>query len=99
MDAVMGEFDGNNGDGTGSREPPDPMMFAGVPKGGYEPHPLFPRDDDGPEERDICYVTFRRKRTDGRVDNCPEDIPAGEIQSWADVTGPWGGWRSAAATS
>jgi hypothetical protein len=66
-------------------------MFAGVPKGGYEPHPLFPRDDDGPEERDICYVTFRRKRTDGRVDNCPEDIPAGEIQSWADVTGPWGG--------
>lgn len=87
----MSEFDGSNGDRTGQREPPDPMMYAGMPPGGYEPHPLFPRDDDAPEDRDICYVTFRRKRSDGRVDNCPEDIPAGEIQSWADVTGPWGG--------
>jgi hypothetical protein len=64
---------------------------ADMPEGGYARHPLFPREDAGPESRDIQFVSFRRRRTDGRADNCPEDIPAHLIHTWAQVTGPWGG--------
>lgn len=92
----MGNMNGYTQEPQEPPEPPDATMYAtapqgAVPQGGYPPHPLFPRDDDGPEERDIQFVTFRRRRSDGRIDNCPEDIPAGEINSWADVVGPWGG--------
>jgi hypothetical protein len=41
--------------------------------------------------RDIRFVTFQRRRPDGKIDNCPEDIPADEIGSWADVIRPFGG--------
>ena len=61
------------------------------PQESYEPHPLFPRNDDGPELRDIHFVSFRRRRSDGKLDNSAKDLPAGEIQSWAQVVGPWGG--------
>src|SRR6516225_3103969 len=74
-----------------AQEPPDPAMFAPGQGGGYAPHPLFPLDDERLEHRDIQYVTFRRRRADGKIENCPEDIPASEIQSWADVVGHWGG--------
>jgi hypothetical protein len=54
-------------------------------------HPLFPRRDRTPEDRDIRFVTFRRRLPDGRIEHCPEDIPAHEIQTWAQVTAVWGG--------
>jgi hypothetical protein len=79
-------------------EPPDPMSFVDdgedrEARSGrtYPPHPLFPREDGEPETRDIRFVTFRRRRSDGKVDNCPDDIPADEVRSWAAVIGPWGG--------
>ena len=82
-------------------EPPDPMSFVddacadeahGAESGEtYPEHPLFPREGDEPETRDIHFVTFRRRRSDGKVDNCPEDVRGTEINSWADVVGPWGG--------
>jgi hypothetical protein len=58
---------------------------------GLAPHPLFPRRDRSPEDRDIRFVTFRRRLPNGRIEHCPEDIPAHEIQSWAQVTEVWGG--------
>ena len=62
-----------------------------APQNGHVPHLLFPRDDSSPEHRDIQFVSFRRRRSDGTIDNSPEDIPAGEIHSWDQVVGPWGG--------
>ncbi|MEP7125820.1 MAG: hypothetical protein ABJE95_33120 [Byssovorax sp.] len=91
MNEAMIGFDDSTSDRYEAREPGDPQTLAGVPSGGYEPHPLFPREDDGPELRDIQFVTFRRRRSDGRIDNCPEDIPACEVLTWADVVRPWGG--------
>jgi hypothetical protein len=62
-----------------------------APQNGYVPHPLFPRDEGGPERRDIQFISFRRRRRDGKIDHSPEDIPAGEIHSWYQVVVPWGG--------
>jgi hypothetical protein len=62
-----------------------------TPRQGYEPHPLFPREDFGRESRDIQFISFCRRRSDGVIDFSPEDIPAGEITSWLQVVGPWGG--------
>lgn len=62
-----------------------------TPRQGYEPHPLFPREDGSPESRDIQFISFCRRRSDGVIDYSPEDISAGEITSWAPVVGPWGG--------
>src|SRR5271163_2549866 len=60
----------------------------------YPHHPLFPRDDGMPEDRDIQYVTFRRQRSQDDAEQfCPEDIPASEVQSWAQVVSWWGGGR------
>ncbi len=71
---------------------PDPDPVALVGRRAYEPHPLFPREDGSPEDRDIRYVTFRRRRTGDRlVQNYPEDIPARDVQSWAQVVAWWGG--------
>ena len=69
----------------------EPANEAGPPRSGLVPHPLFPRPDRTPENRDIRFVSFCRKLPDGRVEFCPEDIPAQEIKSWADVTALWGG--------
>ena len=69
----------------------DPLKYAGMPPGGYEPHPLFPREDNSPELRDIQFVSFRRRSSDGTIDNLAEDVPAGEVLTWAEVVGPWGG--------
>ncbi|MEP7119460.1 MAG: hypothetical protein ABJE95_00900 [Byssovorax sp.] len=79
------------GDKQGSHEPPDARKQVSAPQDGYEPHPLFPCEHDGPERRDIRFVSFRRRRSDGKIDNCAEDIPAAEIRSWKQVVGPWGG--------
>lgn len=54
------------------------------------PHPLF-QSRGKVEDADIRFVTFRRRLPDGRIEHCPDEIPAHEIVSWADVTGPWGG--------
>ena len=76
---------------SGSNGALDPASYAEMPEGGYARHPLFPLEGNGPESRDIQFVSFRRRRTDGRADNCAEDIPAHLIHSWAQVQGPWGG--------
>lgn len=89
-EAMIG-FDDSTSERYEASAPMDPVTSAGFPPVGYEPHPLFPREDDGPELRDIQFVTFRRRRSDGRIDNCPEDIPACEVLTWAEVVGPWGG--------
>jgi hypothetical protein len=75
----------------GPHEPLDATRHACEPQDGHEPHPLFPHEDGSPERRDIRFVSFRRRQSDGRIDNSPEDIPAGEIHSWDQVVGPWGG--------
>jgi hypothetical protein len=75
-----------------SNEPPDATTDASPPAEGYEPHPLFPLDHDGRDPRDLQFITFRRRHSrDGRLENCPEDLPAAEIQSWAEVVAWWGG--------
>jgi hypothetical protein len=82
----MVDFNDDTNGRQGSDEYPD-----ATPPQGYEAHPLFPREDGSPESRDIHFISFRRRRTDGRIDNCPEDIRAGEVHTWAQVVGPWGG--------
>jgi hypothetical protein len=71
---------------------PDPTPLGAAATGRLEPHPLFPRADGSPETRDIRLVSFCRKRTgDHAMQNCPEDIPAREVKSWAQVVAWWGG--------
>jgi hypothetical protein len=70
----------------------DPIAVATAAAGHFEHHPLFPRDDGSPETRDIQFVSFCRKRTGDQMrQNCPEDIPAHEVKSWAQVVEWWGG--------
>jgi hypothetical protein len=70
----------------------DPARVLAAALGRFEEHPLFPRDDGTPETRDIKFVSFCRKRTsDQAMQNCPEDIPAREVKSWAQVVEWWGG--------
>jgi hypothetical protein len=71
---------------------PDPARLIAAAKGRFEDHPLFPRHDGTPETRDIVLVSFCRKRTsDQAMQNCPEDIPARDVKSWAQVVEWWGG--------
>ena len=88
---VMVDMNNERTNMSGSNNSVDPASYGDMPEGGYARHPLFPREDNGPESRDIQFVSFRRRRTDGRADNCAEDIPAHLIHSWAQVQGPWGG--------
>ena len=88
---VMVEMHNESKNRSGSNDSVDPATYGDMPEGGYARHPLFPREDNGPESRDIQFVSFRRRRTDGRSDNCAEDIPAHLLHSWAQVQGPWGG--------
>ncbi len=72
--------------------PPDPALLLAAAGGRREHHPLFPRADGSAETRDIKFVSFCRKRTsDQAMQNCPEDIPARDIKSWAQVVEWWGG--------
>jgi hypothetical protein len=77
---------------------PDPAMLIAAAGGRYEHHPLFPRADGSTEKRDIQFVSFCRKRTsDQAMLTCPEDIPAHEVTSWAQVVEWWGGEYKAVA--
>jgi hypothetical protein len=72
--------------------PPDPALLIAAAGGRREDHPLFPRADGSAETRDIKFVSFFRKRTsDQAMQNCPEDIPARDVKSWAQVVQWWGG--------
>ena len=81
----------DTGDTQGPHEPPDARKHVSTPQDGYEPHPFFPCEHGSPERRDIQFISFRRRRRDGKIDHSPEDIPAGEIHSWYQVVVPWGG--------
>jgi Meckel syndrome type 1 protein len=72
--------------------PPDSALLIAAAGGRREDHPLFPRADGSAETRDIKFVSFCRKRTsDQATQNCPEDIPARDVKSWAQVVEWWGG--------
>lgn len=76
----------------GLHEPPDAAWYASAPPaGGYAPHPLLPREEDGLEFRDIQFLMFCRRRSDGNIDVLFEEFRASEVRSWADVIGLWGG--------
>lgn len=81
----------NTGDEQASQAPPEVTTHMSEPQNRDVPYLLFPRDDSRPERLDIQFVSFRRRRSDGTIDSSPEDIPAGEIHSWDQVIGPWGG--------
>jgi hypothetical protein len=81
----------NPGDKPDSHEPPNGRNHGSETQDRHEPHPLFPRAQGGPERRDIRFVSFLRRRSDDKIDHCAEDFPAGEIRSWDQVLGPWGG--------
>ena len=81
----------DTGDKQASHAPLDVRTQGSAPQNGYVPHLLFPRDDSSPEHRDIQFISFRRRRRDGKIDHSPEDIPAGEIHSWYQVVVSWGG--------
>ena len=69
----------------------DPAMLLAATGGQFEHHPLFPRADGSAETRDITFVSFcRRRASDQVMQNCPEDIPAREVKSWAQVVEWWG---------
>ena len=71
---------------------PDPTLLIAAAGERFEHHPLFPRPDGSPETRDIVFVSFCRKRAgDQAMQKCPEDIPARDVKSWAQVVEWWGG--------
>jgi hypothetical protein len=92
---MLDEFGGSphDEDETETPEgPPDPALLIAAAGGRREDHPLFPRADGSAETRDIKFVSFFRKRTsDQAMQNCPEDIPARDVKSWAQVVEWWGG--------
>ena len=70
----------------------DPALLIARTGGRFVHHPLFPRADGSAETRDITFVSFcRRRASDQVMQNCPEDIPARELKSWAQVVAWWGG--------
>jgi hypothetical protein len=89
------EFGGSPQDEDETETPegtPDPALLLAAAGGRFEHHPLFPRADGSPETRDIVLVSFCRKRTgDHAMQNSPEDIPARDVTSWAQVVAWWGG--------
>jgi hypothetical protein len=69
---------------------PDVVEMAAKVAGHFPSHPLFPREDGSPETRDIRYVSFLRKRDGDSPKFAPEEFPADEVKSWAQVYGWWG---------
>ena len=87
----MADSEDDTDDKQGRHEPPDAGRNASVPAGSYAPHPLLPSEAEGSESRDIYFIEFRRRRSDGGIDVLCEDFPLSEVQSWAEVVRPWGG--------
>lgn len=83
--------DDDTGDMQGSRTASDATWRAHAAPGGFERHPLFPPDDDDPEDRDICYISLRRRASDGSIETLYQDLLARDILSWSDVLRAWGG--------
>jgi hypothetical protein len=74
-----------------AQQPPPAAPDGASSKRTFTPHPLFPREDDLPEDRNIRFITFKRLNPDGTVQSCPEDIPCDEVRSWKQVVEWWGG--------
>jgi hypothetical protein len=68
-----------------STPPNRPSPFVDELLDGFAPHPLFAEEGQARQLGNICFLAFRRKRPDGRVEHAPEDYDASEIQSWGDV--------------
>lgn len=56
-------------------------------------HAMFPRDDDGPETRDIAWIQLLRMLPDGTVQTCPDQFRAPELPHWGEVYRRFGGGK------
>lgn len=46
---------------------------------GFKHHAMFPRDDEGPETRDIGWIQLLRMLPDGTVQTCPDQFRGGAL--------------------
>lgn len=60
---------------------------------GFKPHAMFPRDDDGPETRDIVWIQLLRMLPDGTVQTCPDQFQATDLPNWGEVYRRFGGGK------
>src|SRR5262249_29657775 len=87
----MSVASGSEDDPSGEPCVPDVVEMAAKVAGQFALHPLFPREDGGPETRDIRYVCFLRRREGDSPKRSPDEFPADEVKSWAQVYQWWGG--------
>ena len=59
----------------------------------YKHHAMFPRDDDGPETRDIVWIQLLRMLPDGTVQTCPDQFQASDLPHWGEVYRRFGGGK------
>ncbi|APR87992.1 Proline-rich protein [Minicystis rosea] len=59
----------------------------------FKPHAMFPRDDDGPETRDIVWIQLLRVMPDGTVQTCPDQFQAADLPNWGEVYRRFGGGK------
>jgi hypothetical protein len=60
---------------------------------GFKHHAMFPRDDDGPETRDLVWIQLLRMLPDGTVQTCPDLFRAEELPHWGEVYRRFGGGK------
>jgi hypothetical protein len=60
---------------------------------GFPHHAMFPRDDDGPETRDIVWIQLLRMLPDGTVQTCPDQFAASDLPNWGEVYRRFGGGK------
>ena len=60
---------------------------------GFRHHAMFPRDDDGPETRDIVWIQLLRMLPNGTVQTCPDQFQASDLPHWGEVYRRFGGGK------
>ena len=84
-DATQPEVDEAEVEEEELEEDDEPIAFAR--------HAMFPRDDDGPETRDIAWIQLLRMLPDGTVQTCPDQFRAPELPHWGEVYRRFGGGK------
>ena len=84
-DATQPEVDEAEVEEEELEEDDEPIAFAR--------HAMFPRDDDGPETRDIAWIQLLRMLPDGTVQTCPDQFRAAELPHWGEVYRRFGGGK------
>ena len=59
----------------------------------FSRHAMFPRDDDGPETRDVVWIQLLRMLPNGTVQTCPDQFRATELPHWGEVYRRFGGGK------